>query len=195
MIWGWMHIVILCKMSISPPSCRVASIGVCGTNSQGTPVCMLSRRGRRCPARGSRLASADAARRANVLHSTPGAAGPIPARLCAQLSRQQPSSTGLAPRLLQHGVHCGADLHILVKALPVPLLEEAEGDAFACDARPQAVERLAALLPGRTPPTSGRAVPSPSRSGRRPHNILDLSLACVLGSAHCACNLQSKQQP
>ena len=53
---------------------------------------------------------------------------------------------------LQRGLECSADLHILVKALPVPLLEEAEGDAFAHDARPQAVERLAALLPGRTPP-------------------------------------------
>ena len=56
------------------------------------------------------------------------------------------------------------DLHILVKTLPVPLLEEAEGDALAGDARPQAVERLASLLPGRTPPASGVALPSPSRA-------------------------------
>lgn len=66
-----------------PPSCRVAYIGACGSNNQGIRVCILSRSRLRCPARGSRFASADAARRAHVLHSRQLAAGSIPARLCA----------------------------------------------------------------------------------------------------------------
>ena len=46
----------------------------------------------------------------------------------------------------------GAYLHIIIKALPVPLLEEAEGDALAGDAHSEALQGLTPLLPGRIPP-------------------------------------------
>ncbi len=44
------------------------------------------------------------------------------------------------------------DLNIIIKAFPVPLLEQAEGDALARDADPQPLQGLAPLLPCCMPP-------------------------------------------
>ena len=44
------------------------------------------------------------------------------------------------------------DLNIIIKAFPVPLLEEAEGDALARDADPEPLQGLAPLLPCCMPP-------------------------------------------
>ncbi len=44
------------------------------------------------------------------------------------------------------------DLNVIIKAFPVPLLEEAEGDALARDADAQPLQGLAPLLPCCMPP-------------------------------------------
>ncbi len=46
----------------------------------------------------------------------------------------------------------GTNLDIIIKAFPVPLLEETEGDALARDAHPQPLQGLATLLPCCMPP-------------------------------------------
>ena len=95
--WAWRHVLVLCEI-FNPPFMQGGLHGVCGRNSQGTHVCLLRRRTRTCPARGSRLASADAVRHANVMHSRQvgqdlSLLGCVPTvSLSRQLSRQQPPS-------------------------------------------------------------------------------------------------------
>lgn len=68
----------------------------------------------------------------------------------------------------------GTDLHVIVKGLPVPVLEEAEGDALAGDAGAQPLQGLASLLPCCMPPGHTRS----QLSLMQKHHS---SLSCLLG--------------
>jgi hypothetical protein len=130
--------------------------------------------------------------------------------LAAQLSchAAECKTVGNKDRQFSQLLHFHTHLHVVIKRLPVPLAEEAEGDALAGQAAPQVVRRLGLLSQQAPPVGQGRrlALPIPAlQAGRQatgsrwpdrsPHTLsvvvadrhVDLSKACPTSECQCPC--------